>query len=72
MWPAWFVGLQPLESRIGDHRFLEESIREGVLFKRGAYNYASLAHDEEDTLVEIERCASSALVAITNAPAGDE
>ena len=46
--------------------------REGVLFKRGAYNYASLAHDEEDTLVEIERCASSALVAITNAPAGDE
>ena len=55
-----------------ERRFLEESIREGVLFKRGAYNYASLAHDEEDTLVEIERCASSALVAITNAPAGDE
>jgi hypothetical protein len=49
-----------------ERAFLEGSVREGVLFKRGAYNYASLAHDEEETLVEIERAASSAFVAIVN------
>jgi glutamate-1-semialdehyde aminotransferase len=49
-----------------ERRFLEESVREGVLFKRGPYNYASMAHDEEEILVEIERAASSALVAIVN------
>jgi hypothetical protein len=32
-----------------------------VLFKRGAYNFAALAHDE-DAIREIERGASSALV----------
>ena len=53
-----------------ERRFLEDAVREGVLFKRGAYSYASLAHDEEDTIVEIERAASSALVAVVNA--GDE
>jgi len=47
-----------------ERQFLEEAVREGVLFKRGAYNYASLAHDEEETIVEIERAASSALVAV--------
>lgn len=62
--PMWFI-------RFGDaaleRRFLEESVREGVLFKRGAYNYAALAHDEEETIVEVERAASSALVAIVSA-----
>ena len=53
-----------------ERQFLEEAVREGVLFKRGAYNYASIAHDEEETIVEIERAASSAFVAIVNA--GDE
>ena len=71
------TGLDPMWSiTFGDPEFerlfLEESVREGVLFKRGAYNYASLAHDEEDTIVEIERAASSALVTILNGPAGDE
>jgi hypothetical protein len=42
------------------------------LFKRGAYNYASLAHDEEETIVAIERVASSAFVAIVNEASGDE
>jgi hypothetical protein len=32
-----------------------------VLFKRGAYNYASIAHDEQ-TLIDIERAASTAFV----------
>jgi glutamate-1-semialdehyde 2,1-aminomutase len=62
--PMW---LMRFEDAAVERRYLEEAVREGVLFKRGAYNYASLAHDEEDTIVEIERAASSALVAIVNA-----
>ncbi|HEY5547657.1 MAG TPA: aminotransferase class III-fold pyridoxal phosphate-dependent enzyme [Gemmatimonadaceae bacterium] len=65
--PMWFMRFADATV---ERRFLEEAVREGVLFKRGAYNYASLAHDEEETIVEIERAASSALVAIVNA--GDE
>ena len=34
---------------------------QGVLFKRGAYNFPAVAHDER-MLVEIERAASTALV----------
>ena len=41
-----------------------------MLFKRGAYNFSSLAHDEE-TIAEIEAAASSALVEIAEA-AGDD
>ena len=63
----WFMRF---EDPMVERRFLEEAVREGVLFKRGAYNYASLAHDEEETIVDIERAASSALVAVVNA--GDE
>lgn len=62
--PMWFVRF---DDPSVERQFLEESVREGVLFKRGAYNYASLAHDEEETIVEIERAASSALVTIVNA-----
>ena len=47
-----------------ERRFLEESVREGVLFKRGAYNFPSLAHRDEDVIVEIERAASSAFVTL--------
>ena len=45
-----------------ESRFLELAVEEGVLFKRGAYNFPVLAHDEE-TLIEIERVASTAFVA---------
>jgi hypothetical protein len=34
-----------------------------VLFKRGAYNYAALAHDD-DALRDLERGASDTLVAL--------
>ncbi|HVE77357.1 MAG TPA: aminotransferase class III-fold pyridoxal phosphate-dependent enzyme [Gemmatimonadaceae bacterium] len=44
-----------------ESHFLEAALGEGVLFKRGAYNFPSLAHDE-DALVQIERAASTALV----------
>lgn len=42
-------------------RFLELAARFGVLVKRGAYNYASVAHDE-DALRDIERGVSEAFV----------
>ena len=46
-----------------ESRFLAEGVRAGVIFKRGAYNFAAIAHDEE-ALREIEAAASSALVAL--------
>jgi glutamate-1-semialdehyde aminotransferase len=59
--PMWFLRFDdPAQER----RFLELAVREGVLFKRGPYNFASLAHREEETLIEIERAASSAFVAL--------
>ena len=42
-------------------RFLELAAKNGVLFKRGAYNFAAIAHDEE-TIAEIESAASAAMV----------
>jgi hypothetical protein len=65
--PMWFMRF---EDATVERRFLEQAVAEGVLFKRGAYNYSSLAHDEEETIVEIERAASSALVAVVNAGDG--
>ena len=51
------------EDSARESRFLAESVRAGVIFKRGAYNFAAIAHDEE-TLRQIESAASSALVAL--------
>ena len=56
--PMWML---KFESPANESRFLELAVEEGVLFKRGAYNYASMAHDEE-TVIEIERVASTAFV----------
>ena len=44
-----------------ESRFLELAVEAGVLFKRGAYDFPCLAHDEE-AIAEIESAASSALV----------
>ena len=41
--------------------FLGAAVRNGVLFKRGAYNFAAMAHDD-DALREIEAGASAAFV----------
>jgi glutamate-1-semialdehyde 2,1-aminomutase len=59
----WFLRFD--DPRV-ERQFLEVAVSEGVLFKRGAYNYAALAHDEEETVVEIERAASSAFVAVVD------
>ncbi|HEY4215695.1 MAG TPA: aminotransferase class III-fold pyridoxal phosphate-dependent enzyme [Gemmatimonadaceae bacterium] len=56
--PMWFFRW---DDAARERRFLELAASHGVLFKRGAYNYAALAHDEA-ALRDIERAASSALV----------
>jgi glutamate-1-semialdehyde 2,1-aminomutase len=56
--PMWFLRFADPRR---ETRFLELALRHGVLFKRGAYNYASLAHDDE-TITEIESAASAAFV----------
>jgi glutamate-1-semialdehyde 2,1-aminomutase len=64
----WFLRFS--ESR-WERRFLELAVSEGVLFKRGPYNYAALAHGEEDVAIEVERAASAALVALREEIAGE-
>ena len=44
-------------------RFVREGARAGVLFKRGAYNFGAVAHDDA-SLQKIEAAASRALVAM--------
>ena len=56
--PMWMLRFQDPQR---EQRFLELSAHHGVLFKRGAYNFAALAHDE-DVVREIEGGASAALV----------
>jgi glutamate-1-semialdehyde 2,1-aminomutase len=46
-----------------ESRFLLHALDDGVLFKRGAYNFAAVAHDEE-AIAEIEAAASAALVTL--------
>ena len=46
-----------------ENQFVAHAMREGVLFKRGAYNFAAIAHDEA-ALRDIEAAASAAFVAI--------
>lgn len=58
--PMWLIRFDE-PSR--ETRFLQLAASEGVLFKRGAYNYASIAHDEE-TIREVEAAASAAFVAL--------
>ncbi len=58
--PMWMLRF---DSPARETRFLELATQNGVLFKRGAYNYAALAHDE-DAIRAIEAGASGALVAL--------
>jgi glutamate-1-semialdehyde 2,1-aminomutase len=56
--PMWMLRWDQPER---ERRFLELAAAHGVLFKRGAYNYSALAHDE-DAISAIEAGASDALV----------
>ena len=58
--PMWLLDFEDEDHRT---RFGELAVEQGVLFKRGAYNYACLAHDESD-VGEIESAASAAFVAL--------
>jgi len=66
--PMWLIRFDAPER---ETRFLELAAQEGVLFKRGAYNYASVAHDEE-AIREVEAAASAAFVALRDAGRGTE
>ena len=46
-----------------ENHFVRAALGGGVLFKRGAYNFAAIAHDEE-ALAAVEHAASTALVAV--------
>lgn len=56
--PMWFLRF---EDATVETEFLLAAARNGVLFKRGAYNFAAVAHDE-DAIREIESGASAAFV----------
>ena len=58
--PMW---LMRWDTPARESRFLELALEDGVLFKRGAYNFSCLAHDAE-AISEIETAASTAFVAL--------
>jgi glutamate-1-semialdehyde 2,1-aminomutase len=58
--PMWLIRF---DDPARETRFLELAAGAGVLFKRGAYNYACVAHDEE-TIRDVEAAASAAFVAL--------
>jgi glutamate-1-semialdehyde 2,1-aminomutase len=64
--PMWFLDFEDEDQRT---RFGELAVDAGVLFKRGAYTYASLAHEESD-VGDIESAASEALVSLREELAG--
>jgi glutamate-1-semialdehyde aminotransferase len=43
-----------------ENRFVREALKAGVLFKRGAYNFAAIAHDDE-AITAVQHAASAAL-----------
>lgn len=65
--PMW---LMRFTDRRRETRFLELAASHGVLFKRGAYNFAAIAHDEE-TITEIESAASAAFVEMLEEEQGE-
>lgn len=56
--PMWLLKFDDARTETA---FVQAALAQGVLFKRGAYNFAALAHDE-DAIREIEAAASAAFV----------
>lgn len=56
--PMWLLRF---EDQDVEAEFIAAAVRAGVLFKRGAYNFAAVAHDD-DAIREIESGASAAFV----------
>jgi glutamate-1-semialdehyde aminotransferase len=65
--PMWLLRF---DDPARETRFLELAVSHGVLFKRGAYNFACAAHDDE-TLIEIESAASAAFVELLEEERGN-
>ena len=61
--PMWMMRWADPER---ENQFVAHAMRAGVLFKRGAYNFAAVAHDEA-ALRDIEGAASAAFVSIVEA-----
>jgi hypothetical protein len=57
----WFLRW---EDAARESRFLTAARAAGVLFKRGAYDYASLAHDDEEALAAIAEAAAAGFDAV--------
>src|SRR5215213_2171585 len=60
--PMWLIRW---DEPAREARFLAEAARGGAIFKRGAYNFAPIAHDDE-ALREVEAAASGAFVALAD------
>jgi glutamate-1-semialdehyde aminotransferase len=58
--PMWLLRF---EDQHRETQFVRLALREGALFKRGAYNFSCLSHDEK-AVEAIEYACSSALVAL--------
>lgn len=58
--PMWMLRFESAET---EARFIRRAMHHGTLFKRGAYNFASLAHDEE-AILAIEKAANNAFLEI--------
>ena len=65
--PMWLIRFDD-PSR--ESRFLALARAEGVMFKRGAYNFACIAHDAR-AVAAVERAASTAFVELRNEERGD-
>ena len=66
--PMWFLRF---DDAAVERAFVAAAVRNGVLFKRGAYNFAAVAHDE-DAIREIESGASAAFVELREARSDDD
>ncbi len=66
--PMWFLRFA---DPAVETAFLRAAVRHGVLFKRGAYNFAAVAHDDE-AIREIESGASAAFVSLREQGEDDE
>ena len=59
--PMWFLRF---DEEAAQQRFLAGALDAGVLFKRGAYNFASLAHDDA-AIAQVDEAALAALAGVT-------
>ena len=66
--PMWLLRF---DDPARESAFLRSALANGVLFKRGAYNFAAMAHDDE-AIREIESAASAGFVELREREVGGE